>query len=113
MNTFPAASNEDTLLNSQNNLFHTLAIMQHHDAITGTHEKAVGVDYRIMMQHSMQWTLLGLSAQIQEIAASQGLQLNGFKQCKLQGMAAICKKLEVAEKPTKHAISFYNSNLET
>ena len=72
--------------------------MQHHDAITGTHKKAVGEDYRRMMADSKRYTLLGgsygaVSDQVQWMGASQGLEPIGLKECKIQGMTVICEDL--------------------
>ena len=51
--TFSTQMQESDLLQSQNHLFDTLSIMQHHDAITGTHNLKVGEDYSAMMNQSV------------------------------------------------------------
>ena len=40
---------ETEKLSDQDSMYETLSIMQHHDAITGTHEKVTGLDYLSMM----------------------------------------------------------------
>ena len=45
-----ASGSEAKLEVQQNKLLETLSVMQHHDALTGTHPKATGDDYLRMMK---------------------------------------------------------------
>ena len=42
-------ANEEKALILQDQMMETLSVMQHHDALTGTHMKHVGADYLLMM----------------------------------------------------------------
>ena len=53
MNMFPTTGldyTEAEIIKEQEDLITTLSIMQHHDAITGTHVADVGKDYRKMIE---------------------------------------------------------------
>ena len=44
----------DQLLENQTEMLETLSILQHHDAITGTHTRKVGLDYQEMIDKARQ-----------------------------------------------------------
>jgi len=49
LNTVPDSGDLEDDLMLQEKLLETLSVMQHHDAMTGTHMQAVGKDYLSMM----------------------------------------------------------------
>lgn len=64
-----------TDVRSQDNLLSTLAILLHHDAISGTHTEEVGHDYREMMTHAREDMLAnGLSSEVARQAGLYGFE---------------------------------------
>jgi len=62
--------------------------MQHHDAMTGTHMLAVGIDYLKMMKTDklIQFDPSGrLGHELKSNAKAQGIDLHDVLQCKVEG----------------------------
>ena len=60
---------ETDQISSQDALLKTQSVMQHHDAITGTHLEKVGVDYRSMMNETSSKSVNGpLGSQMTRMA---------------------------------------------
>jgi len=71
---------EESALRIQRELLHVNSIMQHHDAITGTHMWKVGVDYKRMMQDAKDDSLHHeekgvLDKSLKSVARSQGFEI--------------------------------------
>ena len=73
-------------------MLETLSIMQHHDAITGTHMNLVGENYAYMIDKVVEHSLSkpmnkykSVASQVSMMASSEGIQLDKIQACKLEG----------------------------
>lgn len=89
------ATPETKILDLQSNILETLSVMMHHDAITGTHRKAVGADYRKMMQAQRNALMaIGdhpLATEILGVAKRHGITIRGLNECTFEGHTLICE----------------------
>jgi len=68
---------ESDQISSQDALLKTQSLMQHHDAITGTHLETVGIDYRKMMNETGSKSVKGpLGSQMTRMARHQGIEVD-------------------------------------
>ena len=71
---------DSAALSLQEDLYQTVSIMQHHDAMTGTHPYSTGLDYLKMIDSGYEKALAPRSVLIDEfnrLAKVSGVQLNG------------------------------------
>ena len=64
-------------------MLENLSIMQHHDAITGTHVKKVGRDYHRMMEEATNTAEVEMNEAISQHAAESGFNLSNVTRCNL------------------------------
>ena len=105
------------LLNEQGLVLEVLSVMQHHDAMTGTHMKAVGNDYLHMIDQTEEWSLDSersgiLAKELVSIAKSHGIEIKDkLVGCPVEGQHTLdC--LDSLEKGEHLLLSLYNPNLQ-
>ena len=71
-------------------MLNTLTIMQHHDAITGTHLLNVGQDYSKRIRDARKDFLKKIGGifneRLYQAAKISGYDINVFEECKLNGL---------------------------
>lgn len=108
---------EDALQRQRKRL-ETLSIMQHHDAMTGTHPHDVGLDYHKMMTNreneALQLSKGGILAKgIEAMAKAHGLAFSGdVVKCELDGYQTLdCKQPLLSGQQS--ILTFYNPNVQS
>ena len=103
---------ESDQISSQDALLKTQSLMQHHDAITGTHLETVGIDYRKMMNETGSKSVKGpLGSQMTRMARHQGIEVDQVTQCTVEGTLSLNCSLDFNQTKT-NVISVYNSNVD-
>ena len=93
-----SAFGEEAALRMQQELLHVNSVMQHHDAITGTHMWVVGEDYKKMMKDARDDSLHHeengvLDKSLKNVARSQGFELHDLNVCEMEGNVVKCAQL--------------------
>mmetsp|Transcript_108487 Transcript_108487/g.149945 ORF Transcript_108487/g.149945 Transcript_108487/m.149945 type:complete len:153 (-) Transcript_108487:1896-2354(-) len=85
LNSFKVILTDDAdHLNATQSILDTKAIMQHHDAVTGTHTNITGDDYQIRIHQALDMAYEQQKVDIIEQASLTGLNITGLEYCVLQ-----------------------------
>ena len=110
----------------QMDVLKTLSIMQHHDAVTGTHKEAVGEDYERMMRSEVITTMrksnkkesaFTLADEVIRQASFNGLELESLEVCKSEGTVYHCPdedQVKSTGDKSEYSVIYYlyNPNVE-